>query len=160
MEIKIMQAESADCISIHRLQVEAFQDLLEKYNDPDINPGAESIENIYEKFNRPNNIYYKILSNNEMIGAIRVIISEEDREARISPIFIATNFEGKGVCQKAILELEKLQSGIRKWKLDTILEEQKLNHLYEKLGYKKTGRIEEVKENMHIVSYEKLVCGD
>ena len=160
MEIEIIKAEESDCKLIHKIQLRSFQILLNKYNDPDINPGAESLENILNKFKRPNNTYCKIMLNGEMIGAIRLIINEENHEARISPIFIIPEYEGRGLCQKVMLELEKQYFSINTWKLDTILEEQKLNYLYEKLGYKQTGRVEEINENMHIIFYEKKVYAD
>jgi hypothetical protein len=39
--------------------------------------------------------------------------------------------------------------------LDTILQEKGNCHLYEKIGYKKTGKIEKINERMDIVYYEK-----
>jgi hypothetical protein len=41
------------------------------------------------------------------------------------------------------------------WILDTIFQEQGNCHLYEKIGYKKTGKIEKINERMDIVYYEK-----
>jgi len=40
--------------------------------------------------------------------------------------------------------------------LDTILQEKSNCYLYEKIGYKKTGQIEKINENMDIIYYEKL----
>ena len=39
--------------------------------------------------------------------------------------------------------------------LDTILQEEGNGYLYEKLGYKRTGKIENINERMDIVYYEK-----
>ena len=39
--------------------------------------------------------------------------------------------------------------------LDTILQEEGNCYLYEKLGYKRTGKIEHINERMDIVYYEK-----
>ena len=43
------------------------------------------------------------------------------------------------------------------WKLETILQEPKLCHLYEKMGYRRTGKTERVKDGMDLVYYEKEV---
>jgi hypothetical protein len=51
--------------------------------------------------------------------------------------------------------LEDYYCDAKKWELDTILQEKGLCHLYEKLGYRKTGKTEEIKEGMTIVFYEK-----
>lgn len=43
----------------------------------------------------------------------------------------------------------------KKWTLDTIAQEAKLCYLYEKLGYRRTGKQETIKPGMDIVFYEK-----
>lgn len=63
-------------------------------------------------------------------------------------------FRNKGIAQKTFDEIEKIH-GNENWKLDTILQEKGNCHLYEKLGYKKTGIIENINERMDIVYYEK-----
>ena len=49
---------------------------------------------------------------------------------------------------------EKLY-GDEHWWLDTILQEKGNLHLYEKLGYHQTGKIDNINERMDIVFYEK-----
>lgn len=60
----------------------------------------------------------------------------------------------KGYAQAAIGAAEQIH-GSHHWCLDTILQEVGNLHLYEKLGYHQTGRIEKVNEQMDIVFYEK-----
>ena len=45
--------------------------------------------------------------------------------------------------------------GISNWELDTILQEKGNCHLYEKMGYRKTGKMEKVNERMTLVFYRK-----
>lgn len=52
---------------------------------------------------------------------------------------------------------EALYPSALRWELDTILQEEKLCHLYEKMGYRQNGRTEEIKENMTLVFYAKDV---
>ncbi len=63
-------------------------------------------------------------------------------------------FRNKGYAQQAIQEVEKLY-GDDNWSLDTILQEKGNIHLYEKLGYKRTGKIERISYLMDIVYFEK-----
>lgn len=56
--------------------------------------------------------------------------------------------------QKAIRLCEKLH-GEDNWELDTILQEPKNCYLYEKLGYRQTGKTEVVNDRLTLVSYEK-----
>ncbi len=44
---------------------------------------------------------------------------------------------------------------VERWFLDTIQEEAGNCHLYEKIGYKKSGRTEVINERMTLVFYEK-----
>ena len=50
---------------------------------------------------------------------------------------------------------ESLYPNAGRWELDTILQEQKLCHLYEKMGYRKTGKTQRIKDGMDIVFYAK-----
>ena len=63
-------------------------------------------------------------------------------------------FRNKGYAQQAILEAEKIY-GDDNWSLDTILQEEGNLHLYEKLGYKRTGKTEKISDLMDIVYFEK-----
>ena len=56
--------------------------------------------------------------------------------------------------RKAIRQIEKIY-GEQGWELDTILQEEKLAYLYEKMGYKKTGKTRVVNSRMTLVFYEK-----
>ncbi len=63
-------------------------------------------------------------------------------------------FRNRGYAISAFGEVEKIH-GCNNWQLDTILQESGNCYLYEKLGYKKTGVIENINDKMDIVYYEK-----
>ena len=63
-------------------------------------------------------------------------------------------YRNKGYAQIAIREAEKIH-GVGNWSLDTILQEKGNLHLYEKMGYHQTGKIENINDRMDIVYYEK-----
>ena len=67
------------------------------------------------------------------------------------PIFILTEYQGFGYAQEA----EYPESIF--WELETILQEPKLRHLYEKMGYRRTGKTERIRDGMDLVYYEKEV---
>lgn len=92
----------------------------------------------------------------EKVGAIRVVDKKEEGKAkRISPIFIMKQHRNNGYAQKAMKLVEEIH-GISNWELDTILQEKGNCHLYEKMGYRKTGKMEKVNERMTLVFYRKL----
>lgn len=152
--IKLKKANLSNCEEIHALQVKSFQALLDKYNDITTNPAAEPIEIIIEKMNQEFTDYYFIQLQNINIGAIR-IVRLDNNVFRISPMFILPEFQGNGYAKSAIKEAEALYPQAKVWQLDTIKEEPKLCHLYEKMGYKRTDKEEKLKENMTIVFYVK-----
>lgn len=138
------------------MQVESFTVLLQKYKDFDTNPASETYDRIKEKFEQPFTTYYFIMFNGQKAGAMRLIYSKNDNTARISPMFVLPKFQNKQLGQKAVVKLEEIYNDVETWSLDTILQEEKLCHFYEKLGYKKTGRFEHIKLGMDIAFYQKL----
>ena len=72
-------------------------------------------------------------------------------------ILILPEYQNKGLAQQAIKKVEALYPEAEYWRLDTIAQEDKLCHLYSKMGYQKTGEIEHIKDGMDIVFFEKQV---
>ena len=136
------------------MQIEAFADLLAKYQDYETSLGNESIEHIQAKLLDEFTFFYFIYHKDDIAGAVRVVDRKNGNRKRIAPIFIMKKFRNKGLAQKTFEEIEKLH-GSNNWMLDTILQEEGNCHLYEKLGYKRTGKIENINERMDIVYYEK-----
>lgn len=153
MEIKLIQANLGDCPEIYNLQIKSFETLLKKYQDYDFSPGAEKIERTYERFNQSETDYWMISLNDKNIGAIRICNYGE--LCSLKQIFILPEFQKNGYAQDAIRAVEDLYSNALRWELDTILQEEKLCYLYEKMGYTKTGRVENIKEGMDLVYYAK-----
>ncbi|MGN0805049.1 MAG: GNAT family N-acetyltransferase [Candidatus Coproplasma sp.] len=104
---------------------------------------------------QPFTYFYFIRLNGENIGAIRVVDKKNSEEAKhISPLFIMPEYRNKGYAQKAILQAEKIH-GTFDWEIDTILQEKKLCHLYEKMGYQKSDKVKQVNDKLTLVFYKK-----
>lgn len=152
--IVLSKAEFSDCAEIYKMQVTAFKKLFDRYKDFDTNPACESVEAIRQKFKQSITTYYFIMKENVKIGVVR-IVSAGDDAVRISPLFILPQFQNRGYAQLAMNKIEQEYPNIRHFLLDTIKQEQKLCYLYEKLGYVKTGKEEDIKPGMTIAFYEK-----
>ena len=74
---------------------------------------------------------------------------------RVGPVFILPDYQNQAIGQEVLRRVELEFPGAREWQLDTILEERGNCHLYEKVGYVRTGQVEQLKEVMHIVYYRK-----
>ena len=154
MSVTLRQAKREDMGTIWKMQVEAFADLLKVYKDYDMSPAAEGPDKVMARFEQPWTKYYFIEAEGKDVGAIRVVDKQDGSRKRISPLWIMKEFRGKGYAQDAIRAVEAVY-GNDYWCLDTILQEKGNLHLYEKMGYKRTGRIEHINERMDIVFYEK-----
>ena len=152
--MRLVRANVRDCEKIWSLQIEAFADLLAKYQDYETSPGNEPKENIQAKLLDEFTFFYFIYLEDEIAGAVRVVDRKDGDRKRIAPIFIMKKFRNRGLAQKTFEEIERIH-GSNHWMLDTILQEEGNCYLYEKLGYKRTGKIEHINERMDIVYYEK-----
>ena len=156
MSVTLRKAERADLQKIWQMQLEAFAGLLAKYQDYDMSPGAEDLDKITARYEQPWTTYFFIVAEggNTDVGAVRVIDKKDGSRKRISPIWIMEEYRGKGYAQEAIRAVEDLY-GAHNWCLDTILQEAGNLHLYEKMGYHRTGKVEKINDRMDIVYYEK-----
>ena len=154
MSVTLRQAKREDLETIWKMQVEAFKNLLEVYQDYDMSPAAEGIDKIIARFEQPWTKYFFIEAEGTDVGAIRIVDKQDGSRKRISPLWIMPGYRGKGYAQDAIRAVEAVY-GADNWCLDTILQEKGNCHLYEKMGYHKTGKIEHINERMDIVFYEK-----
>lgn len=143
-----------DCRVIHDIQIKAFAPLLVKYEDFESSPAAESLDQIRKRFDQPFTDYYLIALGDRVIGMLRVCDFGE--HCRLSPIGILPEYQNRGYAQQAISIMEARYRHASKWTLDTIVQETKLCHLYEKLGYRDTGKREHIKDGMDLIFYEKL----
>ena len=152
--MRLVRANVSDCEKIWSMQIEAFADLLAKYQDYETSPGNEPKERIRAKLLDEFTFFYFIHYENDIVGAVRVVDRKNGDRKRIAPIFIMKRFRNKGLAQKTFEEIEKIH-GSNNWMLDTILQEEGNCYLYEKIGYRRTGKIENINERMDIVYYEK-----
>ena len=153
--IRLQKAIESDLNTIYEMQKTAFQPLLEKYQDYETNPAAEPFERTAQRFSEPNVDYYLIFLDDEKIGAVRV--RRQETENVLVQILILPAYQNLGYAQKAIRQTEALYPNAEKWMLDTIAQEEKLCHLYEKMGYRRTGTSEHIEDGMDIFDYEKLL---
>jgi predicted GNAT family N-acyltransferase len=154
MELLFEKLTRDDSEKIHELQVISFKALLDKYQDYETNPGAETLERIKQRFDYPQVDHYFTKLQGEIIGYIR-IAKQDEATYSLSQMFILPNHRGKGYAQQTILQAELLYPQAKSWSLDTIKQESKLCHIYEKMGYRQTGETKQIKDGMDIVFYRK-----
>ena len=137
------------------MQVEAFYDLYQKYQDTETSPATETVDMIRMGLQQPFAYYYYIEESGKNIGAVYVIDRKEKNIPKIMlRIFVMPPYRNQGIAQKAICAVEKLH-GSSNWELDTVLQEKGNCHLYEKMGYYRTGKTERINDKITLVFYKK-----
>ncbi len=154
--VRLIKAKIEDAKLIHEIQVESFMPLLKKYNDVDTNPANEKIESIIKRLEEEKTDYYLVYNEEDVIGTVRVVKLGEETY-KISPMCILPKYQGNGYAQKTIKAVEELYNSAKFWYLNTIKEESKLCHLYEKMGYKITGDESKINDKMTIIEFFKKV---
>ena len=149
---ELKRAGAQDAQIIWQMQRKAFSELFEKYQDYETSPATEKLERTQQRLTDGSFFYY-IIADGEKVGAIRIVVGE-DGTKRISPLFIMQRFRRKGYAMQAIRLAENLH-GEHNWELETILQEKGNCRLYEKVGYKRTGRVDKINEYMDLVYYKK-----
>lgn len=153
--LELKKASLGDAEELCFLQTEAFQALLETYQDHLTNPATETREKMTKRLDMPNRDVYFITLHNKNIGFL--IIANNVSECVLIRIGILPAYQNKGYAQQAIMLAESLYPNAKTWKLDTIKQEKKLCHLYEKLGYQKTGEQKNLKEGMDLVYFSRKI---
>lgn len=156
MHITLHKATEADGELIHEYQVAAFQPLLDKYQDMDSNPANEPLSRTIARINRADGGFYKIMTEGQFVGAI-CLFSKESAVYWISPIFIHPAHQGKGIAQQVFKLAEDMFPDARIWRLATLREEKGNCHLYEKIGYQLTGKVQMLNERATLIYYEKRI---
>ncbi len=155
LHLQLQKASVDDLKEIWAMQISSFARMLEHYQDYDISPGAEQVKDLEARFHQPWTTYYFIIADGVKVGAVRIIDhGDSTKRKRIAPIFILPEHRNKGYAQLAMQEAERIH-GDRHWMLDTVLQEEGNLHLYEKMGYHRTGKLEKINDRITIVYYEK-----
>lgn len=152
MTVLLKRASVTDCKEYHDMQVESFRFLQQKYHDIS-GPGAETLERTMQKMGDPASDMYFICLSGIHIGGLRIFRSES--VCRLKQIFVLPEYQEHGYAQEAIKIAESLYPNAHRWELDTIMQEEKLRHIYEKMGYRKIGKTQSIKKDMDLIYYSK-----
>ena len=119
IKLKLVTEDEAECL--HRLQVEAFMPLYEKYQDDDTSPAKESLKKVTEKIIDTNSDYYFVVFHGEKVGGVRVSRHKGEKVYKdvnwISPIFIIPEFQNKGIASTVIEQLFDIYPDTIEWRL-------------------------------------------
>ena len=108
MDVKLVRIGIEDAEKLWNMQVTAFKELYDRYQDTETSPATEPVDKIVMRLKQPFTYYYFIIANSIEAGAIRVIDKHEyGITKRISPIFVMPEYRTRGLAQKAIKLVEE-----------------------------------------------------
>lgn len=150
----IKQIKNTELLKAFIMQKKCFQPIYEKYYD-ETNPCKESFSKFVSRTTKPSFQMYWIVDNSTKVGQIWV--ATKNNTAKLARLFVLAKYQNKGYATTAIIDTEKLYSQYYHWQLDTIKEEKKNVHLYQKLGYKPCGKEKIINDKMTIIEFEKEI---
>ena len=155
MNIKLIKANLNDSEELLKIQKICFAPHLERYQDFETNPSMVSVDDI--KWQIQNENFYKIIYYNTWVGSLNIQKLDEMENYKLHIINILPEYQGKGIGQISIKMAEDIFPNAKSWILET-LEDMPVNrHVYEKVGYKFTGKSEIINDKLTLVFYEKKV---
>lgn len=150
--VSLFKAGKDDGPELYEIQKRAFMTLYKKYEDHETSPVVQSYEAFIRRFSKGD--YYKIFYKEELVGSVFVYKIKPDT-MRLHIINILEEYQGKGIGQEVIKRLEGIYVEVDKWELDTILEEKRNCHVYERAGYEKTKDVEKINDKLTLIKYIK-----
>jgi GNAT superfamily N-acetyltransferase len=132
--VRIERATIEDAEKLRQVGIHAFADDTELYGASP--SGVDKIVNHREWIEKYH--YYKIISDDEIIGGI--IVMPDSECYKLGALFIISTFQNHGIGTRSVKFIEKKYPTAKKWSLCTAHLNYQVRHFYESLGYKQVGQ--------------------
>jgi GNAT superfamily N-acetyltransferase len=155
--IRIKRALADDAEKLRQVGVQAFAEDTKRYGASP--SGIELIENHQAWIETYH--YFKILLDDEIVGGMLVMPSDESGE--LDALFITPAFQSQGIGSQAMTFLEETYPNAKAWGLCTAYLNDTVRRFYEKRGYEKVGQTkpgnhpEVPDKDFHLLVFEKQV---
>ena len=154
--IRFEQATPADAPALAEVQTRTFDDDSRRFagqpcgGPPGYNSAAWQIDML-----RRATAYYKILSDDQIIGGI-IVFNLKPGHYELGRIYLDPAFQDRGIGQQAIRFIEQAHPDAVRWTLGTPSWAARNHHFYEKVGYVKTREVQD--GDMIEFRYEKRIA--
>lgn len=138
---------AAEILSIQKL---AFQSQAKIYNDYELPPLTQTLEEMQEDFDKKVILIAEI--DGVIIGSVRGYI--EDGTCHIGRLVVHPDFQNKGIGKRLMAEIEEVFSKAERFELFTGHRSEKSLYLYRKIGYE-VFRERYIRANQTLVYLEK-----
>jgi GNAT superfamily N-acetyltransferase len=148
--MKILKAQKEDLPEILALQKLCYYEHAVKYNDFNIPPLTQTLEEIETESGSC--IILKAVEETKIVGSIRAF--EKDGTCFIGRVIVHPDYQNLGIGRKLMSEIEMLFNGAARFELFTGFRDDKNLYFYNKLGYKPFKNVK-VTEDLTLVYLEK-----
>ena len=152
----IENAKISDAKEILTLQKLAYHSEAKLYNDFNIAPLTQTLEEIKEEFKDKK--FLKVEVNGKIIGSVRAFEKNEAKKGKetcyIGRLIVHPDFQNKGIGTKLLKKVEKSFGNAKRYELFTGYKSKKNIYLYQKLGYK-VFKTEKISEHLGFLFFEK-----
>lgn len=149
--ITIDKAQENDLQEILALQYIAYQSEAKLFNNMDIPPLKQTIEEVYDEF-RKGTFLKAVDEKGVIIGSVRAY--QENNTVYIGKLMVHPNMQKKGLGTKLLLAIEAKYPN-KRYELFTSTKSISNIKLYEKLGYK-IFKKEAISQELQFVYLEKI----
>jgi ribosomal protein S18 acetylase RimI-like enzyme len=151
MNYQITKAEINDAEEILKIQKLAYQIEAKRYNNYDISPLKQTLEELENQFK--NHIILKVVSDGKIVGTVRAY--EKNGTCYVGRLAVHPDMQNQGIGTALMHEIEKLYCP-KRYELFVGSKSDNNIHLYQKLGYNIYERNKYECGNIEIFYMEKI----
>ncbi|MCP4763760.1 MAG: GNAT family N-acetyltransferase [archaeon] len=149
----IREANLEDAKTILEIQKLAFSIQGKLYNDNNLPPLIQSIEELEVDFLKYT--FLIAILNKRIVGSVKVE-EKEDNSCSIGRLIVHPDFQNKGIGTKLMHSVEEFFNNNERFELFTGHKSEKSLYLYNKLGYREL-KIEKVNDYLNHIYLEKRI---
>jgi ribosomal protein S18 acetylase RimI-like enzyme len=146
-------ANSSDFPSILEIQKKAFLSEAEFYQNYNIQPLTQTLDEMVEECNEK--VVLKAMIDEKIVGSIRANVHEKD--CWVNKLVVLPEFQRQGIGEKLLREIENYFQDAEKFTLGTGANSESNIRLYQKVGYQIVGR-STFEGGVEAVMMEKRPC--
>ena len=112
-----LRAEKSDAPEILALQKTAYQSEAEIYGDDSLPALQQTLEELQQDFERPQQVFIKTVVNGKIIGSVRGHATDDT--AHVSRVLVHPYFQKRGIGHRLVEEIEKAFPNVKRFEVKT-----------------------------------------
>lgn len=156
--IEMLRAELQDAQKLLEVQRESFAIYAERYGDFESNPYYMDLHRMKFNINYRFGQYYKLIDKDteEIIGGLFCFELDEKETMKIAQFYFLEPYQHLGYGSDVLKKLFTIHPQVKKWYVDTIMQEEYNVEFYKHLGFEIIDE-EEEHEGLTFVTFLKKV---